>query len=128
MQQEDTAGAILHIDLEALAQNYRAICFQVAPTPVAAVVKADGYGIGAIPVARTLIAEGCRHFFVAHLSEAAALKPALPQGVALHILNGLHPGAENACAALGAIPVLNALDQIARWSATASTSSSRPPP
>lgn len=119
MQQEDTAGAILHIDLEALAQNYRAICFQVAPTPVAAVVKADGYGIGAIPVARTLIAEGCRHFFVAHLSEAAALKPALPQGVALHILNGLHPGAENACAALGAIPVLNALDQIARWSATA---------
>ncbi|HKT78220.1 MAG TPA: alanine racemase [Sphingobium sp.] len=119
MQQEDIAGAILHIDLEALGENYRLICAQVAPTPVAAVVKADGYGIGAVPVARALQAQGCRHFFVAHLSEAVALKPVLRANAALYILNGLHPGAEAACAALGAIPVLNSLDQIARWSATA---------
>lgn len=119
MQQEHIAGATLHIDLEALADNYRIICAQVAPTPVAAVVKADGYGIGAIPVARTLAAAGCRHFFVAHLGEAAALKPALNPNLSLYILNGLLPGAESPCAALGAIPVLNSLDQIARWSATA---------
>lgn len=119
MQQEDIAGAILHIDLEALIKNYRTLCDRVAPSRVAAVVKADAYGIGALPVANALSAEGCRHFFVAHLSEAAALKPILSADAALYVMNGLHPGAESRCAAFGAIPVLNSLAQVSRWSATA---------
>ncbi|WP_150291942.1 alanine racemase [Sphingobium estronivorans] len=111
----DTAGAVLRIDLDALADNYRIIQRQVAPATVAGVVKADGYGLGAEPVAATLMDAGCRHFFVALLGEAVALKPALREGVALFILNGLQPGTEGECAAIGAIPVLNSLDQMARW-------------
>ncbi|WP_176590328.1 alanine racemase [Sphingobium sp. EM0848] len=111
----DTAGAILRIDLEALADNYRIIQRQVAPATVAGVVKANGYGLGVEHVAATLMDAGCRHFFVALLGEAVALKPALREGVALFVLNGLQPGAEGECAAIGAIPVLNSLDQIARW-------------
>lgn len=119
MPSVDTAGAVLRIDLEALAENYRIIQRQVAPATVAGVVKANGYGLGAEHVAATLMDAGCRHFFVALLGEAVALKPALRDGVALFILNGLQPGAEADCAAIGAIPVLNSLDQITRWAALA---------
>lgn len=112
-------GATLRIDLGALAANYRIVQSQVAPAQVAAVVKADGYGLGAAQVATTLAAIGCRHFFVAQLSEAVALKPSLPSDAALYVLNGCQPGAEAVCAQIGAIPVLNALHQIERWSALA---------
>lgn len=121
MQSIDTAGVVLRIDLDALAENYRIIRRRVAPAMVAGVVKADGYGLGAAAVARTLMDAGCRHFFVAQLGEASALQPVLEPGMALFILNGLQPGAEAECAAIGAIPVLNSLDQIERWSAQART-------
>lgn len=111
----DTAGAVLRIDLNALADNYRIIQRQVAPAAVAGVVKANAYGLGAKHVAATLMEAGCRHFFVALLGEAVALKPTLRKGIALFVLNGLQPGAEADCAAIGATPVLNSLDQITRW-------------
>jgi alanine racemase len=111
------AGAVLQIDLDALVANWRAIGASAAPAVAAAVVKADAYGLGAVPVARALAAAGCRHFFVAHLSEAVALQWELPAGASLYVLNGLMPGAEAACAAIGAVPVLNSLDQLERWAA-----------
>jgi alanine racemase len=110
------ADAVLRIDLDALADNYRLIQRQVAPAQVAGVVKANGYGLGARAVADALIHAGCRHLFVAHYVEAARLKPDLPGDVSLYVLNGLQPGAEFECMALEAIPVLNSLDQLARWS------------
>lgn len=112
-------GARLTIDLEGLAANYRLIRDAVAPAQVGGVVKANGYGLGAAFVAQTLIAQGCRHLFVAVLGEAEALAPDLEPGISLYVLNGLMPGTEAHCANLGAIPVLNSLDQIARWSAQA---------
>ncbi|GGB38378.1 alanine racemase, catabolic [Sphingomonas metalli] len=119
MDEDVIAGAVLRIDLGALAANYRIIQRAVAPAAVAGVVKADGYGLGAAQVAEALIGAGCRHLFVALLTEAAALKPQLPPNIPLFVLNGLNPGAEPACAAIGAIPVLNSLDQIDRWAAEA---------
>ena len=116
-----TAGS-LRIDLSALVANYRTIAAQVAPAAVAGVVKADAYGLGAVPVSQALLAAGCRHFFVAHLGEAKALKPHLPAVATLYILNGLRPGAEAECAAIGAVPVLNALVQLDAWAATARAS------
>jgi alanine racemase len=111
-----SAGGVLTIDLGALAQNYRRLCARSAPAPVAAVVKADAYGLGAARVVPVLHEAGCRDFFVAHLVEAVRLKPYLPADARLYILNGLLPGGERLCADLGAIPVLNSLDQIRAWS------------
>ncbi len=113
------AGGCLTISLGALRANYRLIAARVAPARAAAVVKADGYGLGALHVAPVLAAEGCRDFFVAHLAEAIALKTALPTNARLYVLNGLQPGSETACIAAGAIPVLNSLDQARRWQAAA---------
>jgi alanine racemase len=116
---ETAAGGVLTIDLAALAANYRHLCRTAAPTRVAAVVKADAYGLGAAEVASVLYAEGCRDFFVAHWVEAVRLQPLLAPGSRLFVLNGLLPGGEADCAALGVIPVLNSLEQVRAWSALA---------
>nr|WP_232307128.1 alanine racemase [Sphingomonas sp. Y57] len=122
-----TAGAILGIDLDAIVDNYRLIKQRSAPAAVAAVVKADAYGLGAMQVVAALQNAGCRLFFVAHLSEAIALREAIGNGAEIALLNGLQPGAEPACAELGAVPVLNSLDQIGRWTEQAEALNMRLP-
>lgn len=114
-----TAGAILTIDLGAIRENYRRLRGRLDGVPAAAVLKADGYGLDAVAVARALMNEGCDTFFVAHVAEAIALRPDVGDRVAIHVLNGLPPGAEDFCLAAGAIPVLNSLEQIAAWRETA---------
>jgi alanine racemase len=70
-------GALLTIDLGAICDNWRMLKARLAGAECAAVVKADAYGLGALQVAPALDAAGCRHFFVAHVDEAIALRPAL---------------------------------------------------
>jgi alanine racemase len=115
----DAYSGRLIIDLKALVSNYRTLAARVSPAEASAVVKADAYGLGACHVAPALFAAGCRKFFVAHLQEAASLKPHLPQEASIFILNGLQPGGERYAANHGLIPVLNSLEQIANWQATA---------
>ncbi len=65
------------IDLNALAHNYTELRRVTAPAAkIMAVVKADGYGHGAIPVARTALDCGVRFLAVARLSEAVQLRQA----------------------------------------------------
>ena len=61
------------VDLAALAGNYRAIASSTA-AEVAAVVKADGYGLGVPGLANALYAAGCRTFFTAFGHEAVELR------------------------------------------------------
>jgi alanine racemase len=115
------ATTFLRIDLDALAANYRLLAARAAPARCAAVVKADGYGLGVGPVARTLSAAGCETFFVAHLDEAVTLREALAEAPAaaaeIFVLNGLMPGDEPLFRDHILMPVLNDLGQIERWSA-----------
>lgn len=115
----DALSGRLVIDLHALAENYRTLATRVRPAEASAVVKADAYGLGVSHVAPALFAAGCRKFFVAHLQEAAKLRPYLSQDASIFILNGVLPGGENFAAAHGFIPVLNSLEQIANWQQTA---------
>jgi alanine racemase len=116
--QAEQAGALLTIDLAAICSNYRLLRERLGRTECAAVVKADGYGLGAARVAPALAASGCRHFFVAHLDEAIALRPRLPE-TALYVLHGSPPGVEQAFVSHRLIPVLNSLQQIDGWTAAA---------
>lgn len=113
------ASGYLTIDLAALRRNYQKLSTAIAPAMAAAVVKANAYGLGAEHVSKALHAQGCRHFFVAHLTEAIELKTLLPNDTQLFVLNGLQPGAEVRCADAGVIPVLNSIEQFRRWSSTA---------
>nr|WP_303657406.1 alanine racemase [Asticcacaulis aquaticus] len=115
---EGRAG-LLTIDLGALVWNYDRLRQVAEGARVAAVVKADAYGLGAERVAGTLYDAGCRDFFVALTTEAVALRPNLPSDARLYVLNGLLPGAEALAVTHDLIPVLNSPEQVARWSATA---------
>ena len=64
----------LTIDLAAIIANWRYIdSLSSVTTTTAAMVKANGYGLGAKNVAEALASAGCTEFFVANLSEAIAL-------------------------------------------------------
>ena len=121
------AGAVLTVDLGAIRQNYRLLKARLGSIPAAGVVKADGYGLGAAKVDRALVEEGCDTFFVAHLSEAVALRKAIGAKPAIHVLNGIPPGAEGACVECGAVPVLNSLEQVEAWRAAARGAGKRLP-
>jgi len=112
------AGAVLEVDLGAIADNWRLLCARHAAGPVAGVVKADAYGLGAQQVAPALLAAGCRHFFVALLDEALALRNLLP-GATLAVLGGLLPGTEPDYLAHDIVPVLGSLAEVDAWSAAA---------
>lgn len=62
------------IDLDTLARNFDAIC-QKAGVPVLAVIKANAYGHGAVPVAQMLHGK-CASFGVSCISEAMELRQA----------------------------------------------------
>ena len=78
-------------------------------------VKADAYGLGAARVAPVLFAAGCRHFFVAHLEEALALRRVVSREAAIYIMHGVFAGGEGECVANDLVPVSNSLAQLARW-------------
>lgn len=111
------------VDLDALARNYQLLAKRSGGSPPAGMVKADGYGLGAVPVARRLLAEGCTRFFVARLDEGLQLRSALATVVRppeILVLDGAQPGAEDELVAAGLVPILNDLGQIERWQAAAS--------
>ena len=109
-----STGAVLEVDLAAIAENWRSLSRRHPSGPVAAVLKANAYGLGAEIVASHLFAAGCRHVFVAHLDEARVLRPLLP-GAMLAVLNGLWPGDAPAYSAAGIAPVLGSLPEIEEW-------------
>ena len=69
-------GPTAEIDLNAIAHNIRIAKKITGTRTVIAVVKADGYGHGAVEVSRQLIKEGASYLAVAYTSEAIALRHA----------------------------------------------------
>ena len=110
------AGGVLTIDLAAIEANWRALGRRAMPAECAAVVKADGYGLGLEPVAKRLAKAGCKSFFVADLGEARRLRAALPDQ-AIYVLDGLLPNTAAAFAEINARPVIGSLVELAEWDA-----------
>ncbi|MBS1848515.1 MAG: alanine racemase [Actinobacteria bacterium] len=68
--------AWIEVDLAALARNTQRLRAHVAPAALCAVVKADGYGHGAVPVALAALEAGASVLAVAIVDEGAALRDA----------------------------------------------------
>jgi alanine racemase len=81
---------VAEIDLAALRANYRALKRFTNAAKMMAVVKADAYGHGAVEVARTLRDEGCGHFGIATLEEAAELRH-IGISERIYLLGGFFP-------------------------------------
>lgn len=119
-----TPATLLTIDLPAVVGNWRLLARQATHGNCAAVVKADGYGLGAVEVAAALLAAGCTQFFVAHLAEAIALRTGLSQRFpdkrpSIGVLNGHFPGEQAEFAAHDLLSVINSPAQLADWPADA---------
>ena len=117
MSESHDHGALLTIDLGALAANYKLLAARAAPAETAAVVKADAYGIGIENAVPALAKAGCITFYVAHLGEAARVRAVAPDAT-IYVLNGLPPGSAARYAAINARPVLGSLEEIAEWRAS----------
>lgn len=104
----------LDIDLAAIAANYRWLRQAAPEAEMAAVVKADGYGLGAVAVTRALVDAGCRTFFVSRLEEGLDLRAtfAEPEILVLDGLTGVDPAV---LIDASLIPVLNHGGELASW-------------
>lgn len=111
---EARAPTRLIVDLDAIAANWRLLAGRAAHGRAAAVVKADAYGCGLVPVARRLWRAGTRLFFTAHLAEALALRAILPDAD-IAAFNGPLPGEAPIYAAERIWPVLNDLGHVEAW-------------
>jgi alanine racemase len=111
---DNAAGGILHIDLDALASNWRTLRDRAGGAETAAVVKANAYGIGIEQAVPALGKAGCRTFFVAHLSEAIRARAVAPDAT-IYVLNGLFAGTGPTYAAYGLRPVLGSFEEIGEW-------------
>ena len=118
MRADFATPGILTVDLDALAGNYHALRSVAAPAACGAVVKANAYGLGVEPVAQRLWDEGCRHFFVASGKEGLELRDILPRA-RIFVFEGVVAGWASRLMDAELMPVLNSVEQIRRWKATA---------
>ncbi|MBS0271729.1 MAG: alanine racemase [Proteobacteria bacterium] len=106
----------LFIDLDAIAHNYRSLSSELKKGVICGtVLKANAYGLGVKEVSTRLYQEGCRQFFVAHLTEAIELQCFIGNDASIYVLNGLREGDEKVYTHYNLIPVLSDLRQIRAW-------------
>jgi alanine racemase len=86
----------LTVDLGAVHANARHLIDVAAGSRLWAVVKADGYGHGAIPCAGATLSAGAERICCATVSEARELRAVLGEAVPVVVLSPLEPGEEAA--------------------------------
>jgi alanine racemase len=99
------------IDPAAIAHNLRAVAAACA-TPVCAVVKADGYGHGAVVAARAALDAGAVQLAVATVEEGTGLR-SLGIDAPILVLSEVHPTAFPAVRAAGLTPTVCSAEGIA---------------
>ncbi len=107
--------ATLTVDLRAVAANTRLFAAR-ATNGLMAVVKADGFGHGAVDVARTALSSGADRLGVTSLDEASELRSA---GLTAPVLSWLNPVDADWAGAVAqgvevAVPTVEHLEEIAR--------------
>ncbi|MGH9076404.1 MAG: alanine racemase [Acidimicrobiales bacterium] len=93
------------VDLAAVAHNAGVLARASAPALLCAVVKAGGYGHGAVPVARAALAGGARWLAVAMVSEGLELRAAGIDAPVL-VLSEPEPAAMAGAVGAGLTPTL----------------------
>jgi alanine racemase len=114
----EASRAVLTVDLGAIVENHRRLRRRAPGSEMGAVVKADGYGLGAREVASALWQGGVRSFFVAHPGEGVALRAALPDAT-IFVLHGLQGGSGGDLADAALLPALNHPGELGRYAALA---------
>ena len=106
-------SATLTIDLGAVVRNWRALD-AMSEGETGAVVKANGYGLGAGEVGRALLNVGVRSFFVATAAEGTDLRAAIGHGPRIFVFSGHMDGDTHLIREGSLTPLLNSVDQMLR--------------
>ena len=105
-------NTFLDIRIGSVVKNYKKIKNKVSKNcDVAATVKADAYGLGIKPIAKSLITSKCNTFFVATLTEAIELR-SISKKISIYVLNGLNDDNLKVFHKQSLIPVINNLTQL----------------
>jgi alanine racemase len=107
--------ARIRVDTDAIVANWRFFQKRAPTAETSAVVKADGYGLGAVEAATALAKAGARTFFTATCGEALEVRTTFGNGPRIFVLNGATPEDAGKIEAAALIPVLNSLDQLKVW-------------
>ena len=100
------------VDLAALRHNVGVVRERIGPAAdILAIVKADAYGHGMIPVARALATRQVAAFGVANVAEAAALLEALPEA-RITLLSPALPDERPEVVRLGLRPWVSSLAEV----------------
>ena len=109
----------LRVDLTQIRANYDALSARVGAAKIGASVKADAYGLGAVPVGKTLYGAGCRIFFVATAGEGKLLRDGVGPNAAIYVLNGPAPRDKGVLLGAKLKPVINSMEQAQFWGSVA---------
>ena len=118
--------ATLFVDISAIRHNWALLDMQSdRQCQTGAVIKADAYGLGMVPVSIGLYQEGCRQFYTARLHEAVTLANAFADKgfdeAQIIVFDGMMAGQEPLFSAHNLIPVINDEAQLARCRAYSAT-------
>ncbi len=109
------AEAVLQINLAAVQDNWRSLNSLSGPdVETGAVIKADGYSLGAAEIAACLRDAGARSFFVAQAAEGADVRRSLSDNSRIFVFGGHMKDDSGHLADHRLIPMLNSTEQFAR--------------
>ena len=118
-REQGVSTGLLTIDLDAVLENWRALDSKSAGgVETAAVVKADGYGLGAGQVAGYLARNGVRSFFVAAAEEGVAVRQAVGTEADIYVFSGCMDGVLPIIRNHNLIPLLNSPEQAREFLST----------
>ena len=108
-------AAELTIDLASVAENWRALdALSGSHVETAAVVKADGYGLGIDRIALRLAELGVTSFFVAIAEEGVKLRRFVGESPDIYVFSGHMAHDTSRLVEAQLIPLLNAPEQVTR--------------
>ena len=110
--------ATIRLDSDALVANWRALDKMSGKAKAGAAVKANAYGLGVCNVVQKLMAAGCTDFFVANWQEAREIEYLTAGKASVSVLNGVRQADLPFALQSPAKPVINGLEQLARWRPT----------
>ncbi len=100
------------VSLKAIAKNLAVIRRHIGPKPkILAVVKANAYGLGAVPVSKALAKAGADRFGVTCQNEGIELREA-GIGKPILVLTGFWPGEEKSFIRHGLTPTVTRLEDV----------------
>lgn len=102
------------VHLNALRENYSRVQKYAPNAEICPVVKSQAYGLRPVEIVRSLIACGCRNFYVSTVSEGIELRDKFSD-IQVNVFNGLQEETEEVFSEYRLTPVVNSVEQMKRW-------------